>query len=147
MAETENLRKRHQREREEYLKFASLPLIKQLLTVIDDLERALEMANPNQDYESLQKGISMICQRLKDIIAEAGVEPVEAVGQCFDPQYHQPLTVEECSDYPENTVIEELQKGYDARQINRPSLVKVSGSQCSSPAHRISCSRILEVFE
>ncbi|MGI6469587.1 MAG: nucleotide exchange factor GrpE [Syntrophomonadaceae bacterium] len=130
LAETENLRKRHQREREEYLKFASLPLIKQLLTVIDDLERALEMANPNQDYESLQKGISMICQRLKDIIAEAGVEPVEAVGQCFDPQYHQPLTVEECSDYPENTVIEELQKGYMMHgRLIRPSLVKVSGSQ------------------
>jgi len=130
LAETENLRKRHQRERDEYLKFASLPLIKKLLNVIDDLDRALEMANPQQDYDSLQKGISMICQRLKEIIAEAGVEPVEALGQSFDPQYHQPLTVEESSEYPENTVIEELQKGYTMHgRLIRPSLVKVSGSQ------------------
>ncbi len=127
-AETENLRKRHQRERDEYLKFASLPLIKPLLTVIDDLERALDMASPEQDYASLHKGISMVCQRLKEIVAQAGVEPVEALGQCFDPQFHQPLSVEACSEHPENTVIEELQKGYIMHgRLIRPSLVKVSG--------------------
>lgn len=128
VAETENLRKRSQRERDEYLKFASLPLIKQLLTVIDDLERALAMAGPEQDYANLYKGVAMVHQRLQEIVAKAGVEPVEALGQCFDPQFHQPLSVESCEGHPENTVIEELQKGYVMHgRLIRPSLVKVSG--------------------
>ncbi len=128
MAEMENLRKRNQRERDEYLKFAPLPLIKPLLTVIDDLDRALAMASPDQDYASLHKGIEMVCQRLKEIIATAGVEPVEALGQSFDPQYHQPLMVEASAEHPDNTVIEELQKGYVMHgRVIRPSLVKVSG--------------------
>ncbi|MGI6434291.1 MAG: nucleotide exchange factor GrpE [Syntrophomonadaceae bacterium] len=128
VAETENLRKRSQREREEYLKFASLPLIKELLTIIDDLERALVMAGPEQDYANLYKGVAMVHQRLQEIIARAGVEPVEALGQCFDPQYHQPLSVESCEGHPENIVIEELQKGYVMHgRLIRPSLVKVSG--------------------
>lgn len=128
VAEMENLRKRHQRERDEYLKFASLPLIKSLLTVIDDLDRALAMAAPNQDYSSLHKGIEMVCQRLKEIVSSAGVEPVEALGQDFDPQYHQPLAVEASAEHPDNIVIEELQKGYVMHgRVIRPSLVKVSG--------------------
>lgn len=128
VAEIENLRKRNQREREEYIKFASLPLIKPLLTVIDDLDRAMALANPEQDYAGLHKGIEMICQRLKEIVASAGVEPVEALGQDFDPQYHQPLAVEASTEHPENTVIEELQKGYVMHgRVIRPSLVKVSG--------------------
>lgn len=128
VAEMENLRKRNQREREEYIKFASLPLIKPLLTVIDDLDRALALASPEQDYSGLHKGIEMVCQRLKEIVVSAGVEPVEALGQDFDPQYHQPLAVEASAEHPENTVIEELQKGYVMHgRVIRPSLVKVSG--------------------
>ncbi len=128
VAETENLRKRNQREREEYLKFASWSLIKELLTVMDDLERALAMAGPEQDYANLYKGVEMVHQRLKGVITGAGVEEVEALGQPFDPQYHQALTVESVAGYPENTVVEELQKGYVMHgRLVRPSLVKVSG--------------------
>lgn len=128
VAETENLKKRSQREREEYLKFASWSLVKEILTIIDDLERALVMAGPEQDHANLYKGVEMVHQRLKDVIARAGVEPVEALGQSFDPQYHQALSVEAGADQPENTVIEELQKGYIMHgRLVRPSLVKVSG--------------------
>ncbi len=127
LAEADNTRKRAVRERDEYIKFASLPLIKRLLTVMDDLDRAIDMFDPGQNPESLLKGVEMIKSRMEEIVEQEGVEAVDALGQPFDPQYHQPLTVETNSSYPENTVIEELQKGYIMHdRVVRPSLVKVS---------------------
>ena len=127
LAELDNTRKRAVREREEYIKFASLPLIKKLLAVIDDLDRAISMFEPGQNPEALLKGVEMIKSRMKEIVEQEGAQAVNALGQPFDPQYHQPLAVEENSNYPENTVIEELQKGYVMHdRVIRPSLVKVS---------------------
>lgn len=127
LAELYNTRKRAVREREEYIKFASLPLIKKLLAVIDDLDRAISMFEPGQNPEALLKGVEMIKSRMKEIVEQEGAQAVNALGQPFDPQYHQPLAVEENSNYPENTVIEELQKGYVMHdRVIRPSLVKVS---------------------
>ena len=127
LAEAENIRKRALREKEEYVKFAAVPVIKKVLLVMDDLERALTMSESNQDFEGLYKGLQMIAKRMEDLIKEEGVEAIEAVGKPFDPQFHQPLMVEASSDHPENTVIEELQKGYILHgRVIRPSLVKVS---------------------
>ncbi len=127
LAEVENIRKRSAREREEYVKFAALPLVKNMLTVIDDLERALSMYDPKQDPEVLVKGVKMIHSRLKEMVEQEGAEALHVVGKPFDPQYHQPLAIEQNSNYPENTVIEELQKGYIMHgRVIRPSLVKVS---------------------
>jgi molecular chaperone GrpE len=127
LAEAENIRKRALREKEEYVKFAAVPVIKKVLLVMDDLERALAMSESNQDFEGLYKGLQMIAKRMEDLIQEEGVEAIEAVGKPFDPQFHQPLMVEASSDHPENTVIEELQKGYILHgRVIRPSLVKVS---------------------
>lgn len=125
LAEIENMRKRNQREREEYLKFASQPIIKKLLPIIDDFERAVNI-DVTQDFESLYKGMEMIYKKLLEVITSEGVEPIEALGKPFDPQYHQPLMMEESSE-PENTVLEEMQKGYIMHgRVIRPSLVKVS---------------------
>lgn len=127
LAETENIRKRTQREREEYIKYANLPIIKKLLPVIDDLERAINMSVNSKDFEGLYKGITMITGRLHELIKAEGVEPIECIGKPFDPQMHQPLMVEANPDYEENTVIEEMQKGYIMHgRVIRPSLVKVS---------------------
>jgi len=127
LAELENIKKRAAREREEYIKYASLPLIKKLLPVIDDLDRALSISENNEDYEALKKGVEMIAKSLHEVIKGEGVESIEAVGRPFDPQYHQPLLVEDNDMYPENTVIEELQRGYVLNdRVIRPSLVKVS---------------------
>lgn len=127
LAELENIKKRAVREREDYIKFATLPIIKKLLPVIDDLDRALNSSNSNQDYEILSKGVQMIAKSLHEMIKHEGVEAIEAVGQPFDPQFHQPLSVEGGSEHPENTVIEEFQKGYIMHgRVIRPSLVKVS---------------------
>ncbi|MGR6835415.1 nucleotide exchange factor GrpE [Syntrophomonas erecta] len=127
VAEVDNTRKRAAREKEEYIKFAALPLIKKLLPVVDDLERALIMSRDNQDYEGLYKGVEMITRRVQTILKEEGAQVIEALGKPFDPQYHQPLMVEPSSEHPENTVIEEMQKGYILHgRVIRPSLVKVS---------------------
>ncbi len=126
IAETENIRKRNQREKEEYLKFASLPLIRKLLGVMDDFERALENKDSSQDLDALNKGMEMIYKKLLEIITAEGVMPIEALGQPFDPEFHNPLMME-ASEAPENTVIDELQKGYIMHgRVIRPSLVKVS---------------------
>lgn len=125
LADHENYKKRAAREREEYIKFASLPLIKQLLSVLDDMDRAIHMGGADQ--EAVLKGLEMIHNKLKEIVQNEGVQELETIGKPFDPQYHQPLLVEENTEYPENTVIEEMQKGYEMYgRVIRPSLVKVS---------------------
>lgn len=127
LAEAENTRKRAARDKEEYLKFAALPLVKKLLPILDDLERALQVSGESQDFDGMVRGIAIITENLKNIFAAEGVEAIDALGKEFDPQYHQPLMVEENADYPENTIIEELQTGYIMKgRVIRPSLVKVS---------------------
>ena len=127
LAELENFKKRAARDKEEYSKFAVLPLIQKLLPVIDDLERALAQFDNSKDLEGLSKGVEMITRSLQETIKNEGVEPIEALGQAFDPQYHQPLIVEESDEHSENTIIEEFQTGYILHgRVIRPSLVKVS---------------------
>lgn len=130
LAETENLRKRTQREREEYIKFSSLPLIKKLLGAMDDFRRAVKAGQDSQDYDALYKGVKLITGQLEQILKAEGVEVIECTGQPFDPELHQPLIVEPSEEFEENTVIEELQKGYKMHgRVIRPSLVKVSGDR------------------
>lgn len=127
LAEVDNIRKRTQREREDYIKYASLPVIKKLLPVIDDLERAVNMSANSKDYEGLYKGVIMITGKLQELLQGEGVKPIECLGKPFDPSMHQPLMVEANDAYEKNIVMEELQKGYTMQgKVIRPSLVKVS---------------------
>lgn len=130
LADADNTRKRMQREKDEYIKFSTLPLIKKLLPVVDDLERAIQAAGSTQDYEVLSKGVEMINRRLQDIIRGQEVIAIETQGQIFDPQFHQALVVEASAEHEENTILEEMQKGYIMHgRVIRPSLVKVSSKQ------------------
>ncbi len=127
LAEAENIKKRAQREREEYLKYANVSFIKKILPVIDDMHRAMDMANKSRNYEMLSKGIEMTTRSLDELLKGEGLQVIESVGKPFDPQYHQALTVEPSDEHPENTVIEQLQTGYTLHdRVIRPSLVKVS---------------------
>lgn len=127
LADVENIKKRGLRDREEYLKYANVALIKKLLPVIDDLRRALEVARTSQDLDALSKGVEMTARSLDELLKGEGVQVIESVGKPFDPQYHQALTVEASDEYPENTIIEQLQQGYIMHdRVIRPSLVKVS---------------------
>ncbi|MDD4171777.1 MAG: nucleotide exchange factor GrpE [Syntrophomonas sp.] len=127
LAEVENIRKRSARDREEYLKFANMALVKKLLPIIDDLQRAIEMARTARDVEAMNKGIEIIVTSLKELLKGEGVEAIESIGKVFDPQFHEALTVESRDEHPENTIIEEFQTGYVMHdRVIRPSLVKVS---------------------
>lgn len=127
LAETENIRKRSSREKEEYIKYSHVSLFKKLLPIVDDLNRAIGVANKSKDFEILSKGVEMTARNLNDLLKNEGMEAIDCLGKPFDPQYHEPLTVEPSDEHPENTVIEELQKGYLLHdRVIRPSLVKVS---------------------
>jgi len=127
LAEVENIKKRSVREREEYLKYANVSMIKKLLPIIDDLHRAIGVARISRDFEVMTKGVEMTAHSLDELLKGEGVQTIESVGQPFDPQFHQALSVEFSEEHPENTVIEQLQKGYIMHdRVIRPSLVKVS---------------------
>lgn len=127
LAEVENMKKRLAREREEYIKYGNTAIIKKILPVIDDLNRALEAAQSTNDIESLSKGVEMITKRLIEVLNSEGIQEIESLGKEFDPQYHQALLVEH-NEAPENTIIEEFQRGFILHdRVIRPSLVKVSG--------------------
>ncbi|MEA4923711.1 MAG: nucleotide exchange factor GrpE [Syntrophomonadaceae bacterium] len=127
LAEVENIKKRAAREREEYLKYANVSMIKKLLPIIDDLHRAIGVARTTHDLDAISKGVEMTVRSLDELLKGEGVVAIESVGKPFDPQYHQALTVEPSDEHPENTVIEQLQTGYIMHdRVIRPSLVKVS---------------------
>ena len=126
LAEMENLKKRTQKDHEELAQYSNVALIKKLLPILDDFDRAMLGAEQNYSFDNLYQGLAMIHKKFHDMLAAEGVELIEAVGREFNPQYHQPLTVE-ASDQGENLVIEQFQKGYTYKnRLLRPSLVKVS---------------------
>ena len=126
LAEANNHKKRMNKEREEYLKYANILLVKKMIPIMDDLERALTLSKEQQDFEPLYKGVDMILKRLTEAVKSEGVEVIEAQGKEFNPEFHEPLIVEAHSDFESNMIIEELQKGYIMHgRVVRPSLVKV----------------------
>jgi molecular chaperone GrpE len=127
-ADFENTRKRLEREKQDYVKFANEGIIVELLNVLDDLERAVELAQTqHQDLPAFLKGVEMILAHLYETLKEHGVKPIEAEGKIFDPNFHEALMQAEDKDLPEHTIVEELQKGYLLNErVIRTSKVKVS---------------------
>jgi len=123
-ADFDNFRKRAVREREEIIKCASENIITCLLPVIDNLDRALSMKY--DDTEKLLEGVLMISRQIQEILAREGLEPIVAVGQPFNPEIHEAVMKEEGGDCPENTVVDELRRGFALRgKVIRPAMVKV----------------------
>lgn len=126
-ADFDNFRRRSRQEKEEFAKYASSKLIEQLLPILDNFERALETGKDTKDLESLLKGIDMIFRLLSQVLEQEGLKPIEAVGQPFNPEYHQAIMTVESAEHDEGIVIEEIQKGYNLKdKILRPTMVKVS---------------------
>ncbi len=126
-ADFENYRKRVRAEKEELVEYANCELIKKILPVIDNMERACSASQ--QGAEGLIEGLEMITKQLREILEKEGLEPIECQGKPFDPPCHEAVMQEESPDHPPGTVIEELQKGYRMKdRVLRPSMVKVSGS-------------------
>lgn len=122
-ADFENYKKRVARDQEEYCKFATKNIIKNLLPVVDNMHLALQNKN---NIEEFYKGIELIYAQLFEILREQGLEPIEALGKSFDPHQHEAL-LQEANPAPAGTVLEELQKGYIlGNTVIRPSKVKIS---------------------
>lgn len=127
-AEFENIRKRLEKERQDTIRFANEELILDLLMVLDDLERSVNLAQQNkEDFGIFLKGIELILGHLYDILKKRGLSPIEAEGKAFDPHLHEALLNAERDDLPEHTIIEELQKGYLIHErVLRAAKVKIS---------------------
>jgi len=127
-ADFDNTRKRLEREKQDFVKFANEGMVIELLNILDDLERAVDLAeSKHQDLPAFLKGVEMILAHLYEMLKEYGVRPIEAQGKSFDPNLHEALMQVEDKDRPENTVIEELQKGYLLNdRVIRTAKVKVS---------------------
>jgi len=127
-ADFENTRKRLERDKQDFIKFANEGIISELLNILDDLERTVELAeSKHQDLSSFTKGVEMILAHLYEMLKEYGVKPIDAKGKLFDPHFHEALMQADNKDVPEHTVVEELQKGYLLNdKVIRTSKVKVS---------------------
>jgi len=126
-AEMDNFRKRLLREKEELVKYATEELVKNILPVMDDFERAIVLAKAEPDFDNFLEGITLIYRKLQDVLTKAGLNQVPAVGQAFDPTYHEAVHLVESEEHPENVVVEELRRGYIfGDRVLRPSLVAVS---------------------
>jgi len=126
-AEFDNYKKRSSRETADFKKYANKTLLKNLLSVVDNLERALDVSQTNADSKGLIDGVEMTLAEILKIFANFGVTPIDAVGEPFDPALHQAMQQEESDEHPENTVTQVLQKGYLLHdRLLRPAMVIVS---------------------
>jgi len=127
-AEFDNYKKRTAREMQEVIKYANERMAKELLTVVDNLERAIEAACAEcPEDDPLVKGIHLTLGEVLKILERHKVKPVKALGEPFDPTYHQAMMQEEVDDQPPNTVVREMQKGYVIHdRLLRPAMVVVS---------------------
>lgn len=132
-AELANYRKRVEREREQQLLRLKMDVLRQLLPIVDDLHLAMSNVPPEyQDFPWVQ-GIVLIANKLDALLSQAGVEHIPAVGEPFDPVYHDALMREESDDYPEGVVSGEIRKGYTlGGEVLRPTLVRVSSGPPAS---------------
>lgn len=127
-AEMENLRKRLMRDLDRSRKLALEKIMKDLLQVWDSLERGLEVDSESLTVESLLEGQELTLRMLEKVMQDHDLQIIDPMGQPFDPELHQAMTVLPSADVPENTVLEVLQKGFSLHdRLVRPAMVVVSG--------------------
>jgi molecular chaperone GrpE len=125
-AEFDNYRKRVERERQAQAESAAAGVLRELLPLVDDLERALK-AESGEGTDSYRRGVELILKRLEDTLKRRGVTPIEALGADFDPNYHQAVVHEPAEGRRDGEVIEEFSRGYMlGDRLLRPSMVKVA---------------------
>jgi molecular chaperone GrpE len=128
-ADFDNFKKRVARERQEAAKYAFEPLLVKLIPVLDHFDMALAAAAATQDKaaQALQTGISMMYQQFKKVLAESGLEEIDALNRPFDPAWHEAVSQVETAEVPEGQVVQQLRKGYKLRdRLLRPAGVIVA---------------------
>lgn len=127
VAEAENFKKRNARERDDAIRFANEALLKDILPVLDNLERAIAHAAGSENGKSLVDGVEMVLKGFLDVLGKFGVSQISAVGQPFDPSKHEAMAQVVSDAHEPNTVVDELHKGYMFRdRLLRASLVSVA---------------------
>lgn len=126
-ADLDNYKKRVQREREEQQRFGHERLLRDLLPVVDNFDRALEHARSTADFDTLRKGVEMIRRLFEDALAKHGARPFQAKGLPFDPSLHEAMSQAETADLPPNHVVSDFVRGFRLHdRLLRPALVVVS---------------------
>lgn len=127
-ADLDNYKKRAARERQDAIRFANEALIEKLIPVLDNFDMALAATSgQNASLQSVQAGISMIYQQLKNVLTEAGLEEIDASNKTFDPNWHEAVSQQATNEVPEGQVVQQLRKGYKLRdRLLRPAGVVVA---------------------
>jgi molecular chaperone GrpE len=127
VAEAENFKKRNARERNDAIRFANETLLKDILPVLDNLERAIAHAADGENGKSLVDGVEMVLKGFLDVLSKFGVSQISAVGQPFDPSQHEAMAQVVSDEHEPNTIVDELHKGYMFRdRLLRAALVSVA---------------------
>jgi molecular chaperone GrpE len=124
-AEFENYRRRVERDRSDFLQYAGMEVVREILPILDDFERAVKVESADAGY---RKGVELIYQRLEETLKKIGLEPIESsTGGEFDPNLHQAVVRFETEEAPDHTILEEFQRGYNFKgKLLRPAMVKVA---------------------
>ncbi|MGH7260356.1 MAG: nucleotide exchange factor GrpE [Nitrospiraceae bacterium] len=131
-AEFENFKKLAQKQNQEYVQFANESMLKELLPVVDNLERAIKHAKESHGQQGLIQGVELTLKQATETLARFGVKPIASLGAPFDPAQHQAVARRESPTAKENTVIEEYQKGYLLHdRVLRAAMVVVASAQAS----------------
>jgi molecular chaperone GrpE len=129
-AEFENYRKRIERERSEYAQFASAELMRELLNALDSFDLAIRNAGKEKSAgDNMLRGLDLVYKQFQDTLGRFGLKAIEAAGQPFDPNFHQAVSTVPTDEVEENTVVDELRRGYTLNgRLLRPAMVSVSKS-------------------
>ena len=123
-AEFDTFRRRSEQQRGEYLQFAAMDPVREILPIVDDFERALKVETTDRDYA---KGVELIYQRLLNTLKKMGLEPIETAGQTFDPNLHQAVERVQTEDAEDQAILGEFQRGYNFKgKLLRPAMVRVA---------------------
>jgi molecular chaperone GrpE len=131
-AEFENFKRLAQKQKQDYSQFANESLLKELLPIVDNLERALKCVQEGRTTDGLVQGVELTLKQFTETLARFGVKPIASLGVPFDPTCHQAVARQESKTAAENIVIEEYQKGYQLHdRILRAAMVVVATAQAS----------------
>jgi len=130
-AEFDNYKKRTVREFQSIIKNANEELISQLVETLDNFQRALDSAKNSGDFDGFHKGVELIYQHFKDILAKEGLKEIKAIGEPFDPHLHEAVMQQESDKFPDGTVMDEISKGYilNDKVIKHSKVIVSKGTQ------------------
>lgn len=129
-ADFDNYRKRQEAERENLLKFGTENALKKLIEVLDNFERGQKALENVDDCQKVKESFGLVHKQVVETLNKLGMEEIKAEGEEFDPNFHEAVMRTPTADYPENTIINELQKGYKmGDKVLRPTLVNVAAAE------------------